>query len=88
MYELAKSSENVLGRLYQECKYLTKVPWLCQPGKIGLKIRHMQISHFGEEKNSPITYDKKFIHSSKFESLKSLKGSEKQFSYNIIHSFK
>lgn len=57
MYELAKSSENVLGRLYQECKYLTKVPWLCQPGKIGLKIRHMQMSHFGKEKqNSSMHY--------------------------------
>lgn len=28
MYELAKSSEDVSGRLYHKSKYLTNVPWL------------------------------------------------------------
>lgn len=39
MYEVAKSSEDVLVRSYQECKYLTNVPWLCQPEKMCLKMR-------------------------------------------------
>lgn len=42
----SKSSEGVLGRLYQECKYLTNVPWHYQPAEIRLKIRDVQTSHF------------------------------------------
>ena len=57
MYELAKSSEDVLGRLYQECKYLTNVLWLYPPGKMCLKIRDVQMSRFEKEKqNTSIHY--------------------------------
>lgn len=57
MNELAKSFEDVLGRLYQGCKYLTNVLWLQQPGKMCLKIRDVQMSHFGKGKqNTSIHY--------------------------------
>lgn len=54
MYELAKISDDVLGRLYQECKYLTNVPWLYQPGKICLKVRNVQMSLFERENKMPV----------------------------------
>lgn len=57
MYEVAKSSEDILVRSYQECKYSTSVPWLCQPEKTCLKMRDVQMSHFGKGKqNASIHY--------------------------------
>lgn len=54
MYELAKISDDVLGRLYQERKYLTNVPWLYQLGKICLKVRNVQMSLFERENKMPV----------------------------------
>lgn len=54
---ISLNPEGVLGRLHLECKYLTEVPGLYQPGKSCLYLTDVQMSMVKGKQNTSMHYE-------------------------------